>query len=95
MNAIDLITSLSDADIQELLKHIPRELLVRCLAHGNDDFSNLIFRNVSARARQILEEDIEEIGTLDEESLSEADTAIIRIARKAAAEGKITCKLEG
>jgi len=84
----DLI-EIDDRGMQELLRQVPSDRLLLALKGADDDLKAKIFRNMSARAAEMLKDDLESKGPV---KLSEVETAqkeILLIARKAAEAGTL------
>lgn len=83
------LLKIDDKGIQQVLKEIPRDQLVLALKTANDDVSNLLFRNVSKRAAQMIGEDLEAMGPVKLKDVEKAQQGIIDVVRRLEAEGKI------
>jgi flagellar motor switch protein FliG len=84
----DLIT-IPDTGIRELLKEVRNDELTLALKTASEELKRKIFKNLSQRAAQMLEEDLSMLGPV---RLSEVETAqqnVITIARRLEKEGKI------
>jgi flagellar motor switch protein FliG len=80
---------IDDRSIQTLLKEVPRDQLVLALKTASDDLRDLLFRNISQRAAQMLREDLETLGPTKLKDVEKAQQAIVDIVRRLEAEGKI------
>jgi flagellar motor switch protein FliG len=83
------IKKIDDRSIQTVLKEVPRESLVLALKTASDDLKDLLFRNISQRAAQMLQEDLETLGPVKLKDVEKAQQSVIDIVRKLEAEGKI------
>jgi len=89
MFVFDDLVAVPDVGIRELLKEVDNKDLVVALKTASEELKQKIFRNLSKRAAQILEEDLAVLGPV---RLSEVETAqqrIIEVARRLEKEGRI------
>jgi flagellar motor switch protein FliG len=83
------IVAIDDRGIQLLLREVQSETLVIALKGASDELRSKVFKNMSARASEMLRDDLEAKGPV---RLSEVDTeqkGILKIARRLADEGQI------
>jgi len=86
----DDIVQLDDRSIQRVLAAIDlREDLPLALKVASDAVRELIFRNLSSRARQDLEEAIEYLGPVRLREVEEAQQRIVNVIRRLEEEGEI------
>ena len=83
------IKKLDDRSIQTVLKEVPREQLVLALKTASPEIKDLLFRNISQRAAQMLQEDLETLGPTKLKDVEKAQQGIIDVVRKLEAEGKV------
>lgn len=83
------VKKIDDKGIQTILKEIPRDQLVLALKTGSEDLRDLVFRNVSQRAAQMIKEDMEAMGPVKVKDVEKAQQGIVDIVRRLEAEGKI------
>ncbi len=83
------ITKIDDKGIQTLLKEVPNDKLLLALKTANEDIRGKIFRNISARAAQLLREDLDSMGPARLSDVESAQQEIVNAARKLEQEGKI------
>lgn len=83
------ISKIDDRGIQALLKEVPNEKLLLALKTSNDDIRNKIFKNISARAAEMLREDLANMGPSRLSDVEGAQQEIVNTARRLEAEGKI------
>ncbi|MBF0517376.1 MAG: flagellar motor switch protein FliG [Nitrospirae bacterium] len=84
------IVRITDRDVQQILKVVQTEELSLALKTASDALKELIFKNMSKRAAEILKEDMEVKGPVKVSEVEKAQQSIIKITRKLAEEGKIT-----
>jgi len=83
-------TALSEKDIQTVLKHVSSEDLVRALKGASDELREHFFSNMSARAADIMREDMEVMGPLKVSDVEKCQRALLEVARKLDEEGAIS-----
>lgn len=84
----DIIT-LSNNDVQKVLREVEQDDLVLALKGVSDELSNFIFQNVSNRAAETLREDLEFMGPARLSAVEEAQQKIVAIIRRLDEEGEI------
>lgn len=83
------IKKVDDKGVQTVLKDVPREQLVLALKTASADLQDLIFRNVSQRAAEMIREDLGALGPVKLKDVEKAQQGIVDVVRKLEAEGKI------
>ncbi|HKJ84051.1 MAG TPA: flagellar motor switch protein FliG [Mariprofundaceae bacterium] len=83
-------TNLDDRDIQQVLKNVSSEDLVKALKGASEDLRDLFFKNMSSRAADIMREDMEVMGPLKVSDVESAQRTVLEVARKLDEEGAIT-----
>jgi len=83
------VKKIDDKGIQAVLKEVPRDQLVLGLKTASQDLKDLLFKNVSQRAAQMIMEDLEALGPVKVKDVEKAQQGIIDIVRRLEAEGKI------
>ncbi len=83
------IKKIDDKGIQTVLKEVPRDQLVMGLKTASQDLRDLLFRNVSQRAAQMIQEDLSAMGPVKLKDVEKAQQGIVDIVRRLEAEGKI------
>ena len=89
MFAFENLADVDDRSIQTLLREISTENLVLALKGTDDAIQNKIFSNMSARAGDMLKEDLEAKGPVRLSEVESAQKEILGIARRLADEGHI------
>lgn len=79
----------NDAGIRELLKEIRNEELTMALKTASEDLKSKIFKNLSQRAAQMLQEDISMMGPARLSEVESAQQAILTVARRLEKDGKL------
>jgi flagellar motor switch protein FliG len=80
---------LDDRAIQQLLKEVEMKDVALALKGSNDDVRAKIFANMSTRAAQMLQEDMEFMGPVKRRAIEEAQGRIVAIVRRLEETGKI------
>lgn len=83
------IRKIDDRGVQTILKEVPRDQLVLALKTASDELRGLLFRNISQRAAQMLQEDLETLGPTKLKDVVKAQQSIVDVVRKLDSEGKI------
>ena len=84
----DLVT-LDDRSIRSLLKEVSNDELILALKTAAEDLTEKIFSNVSARAAEMMKEDMEIMGPVKLRDVEQAQLNIVKTARRLEEEGKI------
>lgn len=83
------LARVDDKSIQTLLKEISTDELAVALKSVSEEVKQAFFRNMSERAAQIMQEDMEAKGPVRLSEVERAQQEIIKVARNLEAEGKI------
>lgn len=83
------IKKIDDKGIQAVLKEVPRDQLVLGLKTASQELRDLLFRNVSQRAAQMILDDLGALGPVKLKDVEKAQQGIVDIVRRLEAEGKI------
>lgn len=89
MFVFDDIAKIDDRGIQALLKEVPNDRLLLALKTASEEIRNKIFKNISARAAEMLREDLGNMGPSRLSDVEGAQQEIVNVARRLEAEGKI------
>ncbi|MCC5857860.1 MAG: flagellar motor switch protein FliG [Ectothiorhodospiraceae bacterium] len=84
----DLIT-VDDRGIQALLREISSDLLVLALKGADDELKNKFLNNLSRRAAEMLQEDLEARGPVRLSEVEQAQKEILAVAKRMADDGQI------
>lgn len=85
----DLI-QLDDRGMQTVLKEVAREDLMLALKTASPAMRDKVFGNISARAREILQEDMSTMGPVRVKDVEKAQVNVIAVVRRLESEQKIT-----
>ena len=89
MFVFDDLVKVDDRGIQMILKEVSSEELSLALKTASETLKEKIFKNMSQRAAQILKEDMQARGPVKVSDVEKAQQAIVKVARKLEAEGKV------
>ncbi|MCX6118982.1 MAG: flagellar motor switch protein FliG [Proteobacteria bacterium] len=89
MFVFDDLVKIDDRGIQELIKNINNEKWKIALRTAAEAVKDLVFKNMSERAAQMLKEDMEAMSAVKLSDIEGAQMEIIGITRKLESEGKI------
>ncbi len=80
---------MDDRGIMAILKEVSTDDLKLSLRTASDELKELVFRNMSSRAVEMLKEDMEIMGPVRLKDVEAAQQPIIKIAKRLEQEGKI------
>ncbi len=83
------LRKLDDRGIQAIMKEVPRDQLVIALKTASPELRELLFKNISQRAAQMLQEDLETLGPTKLKDVEKAQQGIVDVVRRLEAEGKV------
>lgn len=83
------LVKVDDKGIQTLLKEVSNDKLLLALKTATDEIKNKILKNISARAAEMLRDDLSNMGPARLSDVDSAQQEVVNIARKLEAEGKI------
>jgi flagellar motor switch protein FliG len=89
----DLVT-VPAATIREIVSGVDKKQLAMALRGANEELRAAIFKAMSARAVEMLKEDMEVLGPVRSREVAQAQQEILNLARRLEAEGKVILKLE-
>ncbi|MBI5419486.1 MAG: flagellar motor switch protein FliG [Deltaproteobacteria bacterium] len=84
-----------DRSFQAILREVNRDILVVALKAASPEMREKVFHNVSERAAQMMQEDLEAMGPVKVVEVENARQEMIRVARRLEEEGKITLRTAG
>jgi len=85
---------LEDRTVQVVLREVDQEDLRLALKGADDTIKDLVFRNISERAAEMLKEDLELLGSVREQDVEAAQQRIVSAARRLIASGEAVLKSE-
>ncbi|MCB0377375.1 MAG: flagellar motor switch protein FliG [Bdellovibrionales bacterium] len=83
------LVKIDDRGIQALLKEVSNDKLLLAMKTANQEIKDKIFKNLSKRAADLLEDDLSTMGPARVADVESAQLEIVNIARRLEAEGKI------
>jgi flagellar motor switch protein FliG len=83
------IFSLDERSIQSIMREVSSDVLTLSLKTCTIDIKEKVFRNISARAADVIKEDLEVMGPVRLSDVEKAQTEIVKIAARLEEEGKI------
>lgn len=89
------IVYLDDRAIQRLLREVESKDLGLALKGSNVDVKEKIFKNMSERARQMLQDDMEYMGPVRAKEVQESQSKVVAIIRALEAAGEIVLMRDG
>jgi len=92
--AFEDLVKMSGRHVQALLKDVPSDMLVKALKAADEPLKELVFSNMSKRAAQLIQDDIEGTGPVRLADVEHAQREIVRIARRMAEKGEISLGLQ-
>lgn len=89
------LLKIDDRSMQFLLREVSNQDLVLAMKTASPQLKNHIFRNVSERAAQMINQDLEAMGPVKVSEVEKAQQNVVKIARKLEEEGKIVIGSKG
>jgi len=89
------MVSLTNRDMQLVLKEVARDDLMLALKTASPNMREKIFKNISARAAEVLEEDMSSMGAVKLKDVERAQANIVAVVRRLESEQKITLAGKG
>lgn len=83
------LMKVDDAGIRLILREIQNDKLILALKTSDPEIRNKITRNMSQRAAQLLQEDLDSLGPVRVTDVDTAQSEIVNVARRLENEGKI------
>jgi len=90
MFVFDNLIDVDDRGMQMLLREISSDVLITALKGADNDVKTKVFKNMSKRASELLQDDLEAKGPVKVSEVEGAQKEIISIARRMAEEGNIS-----
>jgi flagellar motor switch protein FliG len=83
------LTKVDDRSMQNIMKEVSNDILTLALKTASDDLRDKMFRSISSRAAQMIQEELEIMGPVRLSDVENAQNEIVKIARRLEDEGKI------
>jgi flagellar motor switch protein FliG len=85
---------ISDINIQKVLKDVDTKTLAKALKKTTPEIRDVFMRNLSERARQVLQEDLDSLGRIPMKEVEKAQQYIVEVLRRLEEKGEITISKE-
>ena len=95
MFTYDDLLSVAENGIRELVTRLDKKVLALALKGSSEEMKNHLVKAISARAYEMLKEDMEVMGPVRSKEVNKAKEEVVAVARQLEAEGKIILKPEG
>jgi len=95
MFTYDDLLALPESSIREIVARLDKKALALALKGSSDEMRNHLMKAISARAYEMLKEDMEVMGPVRSREVNKAKEEAVAVARQLEAEGKIVLKPEG
>lgn len=95
MFLFDDIVLIQDKDLQKILREVDRKDLVLSLKTADDKLKQKIFNNMSERAADLLQEELQYMGMVKLKEVEAAQARIIEIVKNLEESGEISLNLRG
>ena len=92
MFVFENLVDIDDRGIQTLLREVSSDILITALKGADDEIKEKIFKNMSKRASEMLQDDLESKGPVKISDVENAQKEILSIARRMADAGEINLK---
>jgi len=83
------LKNIDDSAMQRLLRDVDNEGLLLALKGSDDELKDMVFRNMSSRAAEMLKDDLENKGPVKVSEVEGAQKDILSLARRLADEGEL------
>ena len=95
MFTYDDLLGIPENAIRDLVARIDKKVLTLALKGSSDEMRNHLMKAISARAYEMLKEDMEVMGPVRSREVNKAKEEVVAMARQLEAEGKIILKQDG
>lgn len=95
MFTFDDLVYVDDSGIQRVLREVETKDVALALKSTNEDVKDKVFRNMSDRAREIIQEEIEFMGPVRMRSVEEAQQKIVGVIRRLEEAGEVMIEGRG
>jgi flagellar motor switch protein FliG len=89
------LLAIDDRGMMALMREVTNEDLTLGLKTASEELKDKILRNVSERARKVIEDDLETMGPVRLRDVEQAQQRIVRAAKKLEGEGKVAIMGKG
>lgn len=95
MFTYDDLLSVPESGIRDLVARLDKKVLTLALKGSSEEMRNHLMKAISARAYEMLKEDMEVMGPVRSREVNKAKEEVVAMARQLEGEGKIILKQEG
>ena len=95
MFVFDDLVNLDKHAVQQILKEVSNDELIMALKTASEEIKDMIFGNLSERAREMIKEDMDVMGPVRLRDVEAAQRQMVQVARKLEEEGKIQIQSAG
>ncbi|MFM2482634.1 flagellar motor switch protein FliG [Celerinatantimonas sp. YJH-8] len=89
MFVFENLIDVDDRGIQTLLRDVPQEVLIKAIKGADDQLKDKLLQNMSKRAAEMLQDDLEAMGPVRVSEVEAAQKEILSIARRLSDAGEI------
>jgi len=83
------LDGMDNKSLQTLIRELDNDLLIPALKGAEDSIKEIFLENMSERARELFEDDLEAMGPIRVSEVDKAQKEIMRVARRLSGEGEI------
>ena len=83
------LDGMDNKSLQTLIRELDNELLIPALKGAEESIKEIFLENMSERARELFEDDLEAMGPIRVSEVDKAQKEIMRVARRLSGEGEI------
>jgi len=89
------LLEIEDKDFRAILRNVDNQILIKALKASSEDMKAKVFSNLSERASEMLQEDMEVVGPVKLSEVEESQQAILKVAKMLEKEGKLVIAGKG
>ena len=89
MFVFDNLVDVDDKGIQAILREVQQDALLKAIKGADDELKDKIMRNMSKRAAEMLNDDLEALGPVRISEVETAQKEILSVARRLSDSGEI------
>ncbi len=89
------ILLINDSDMRKIIQRVDKKMLVQALKGAAEEVKDHFFRNMSQRAVEMLEEDMEAVGPIKKSDVEDARREVVNMIREMEGEGEISLGQSG
>lgn len=89
------LLQIEDRNFRDILQNVDNQILAKALRTASEEMKEKIFKNLSERAAEMLQEDMEVMGPVKLSEVEEAQQEVLRTTKRLEEEGRITLSKGG